>query len=97
MNEMNQTNSSLPFEFTAEQVELLHNKGGQPLHVPVKETNKVYLVIEEGVIPTLDEGYVKRGLAHAAEQIERGEIADWDLEEIKAAGRALLAQQRQQP
>jgi hypothetical protein len=94
---MNQTSSNSSFEFTAEQLKLLHNNGGEPLHVPVKETNKVYLVIEEGVIPTLDEDYMRRGLAHAAEQVERGEVADWDMEEIKAAGRALLAQQRQRP
>ena len=79
------------FEFTPEQLQLLRNRQGEPLHVPVKETNKVYLVIEEGAIPTLDEDYIRRGLAHAAAQAESGEVADWNAEEIKAAGRELLA------
>ena len=79
------------FEFTPEQVELLHSKGGEPLHVSVKETNKVYLVIEEGVLSTLDESYIREGLAHAAEQVVCGDEGDWSVEEIKAAGREMLA------
>ena len=91
---MKLTNSHERFEFTPEQVQLLHNHGGEPLHVPVQETNKMYLVIEEGVIPTLDEDYIRQGLAHAAEQAERGDEGEWDVEEIKAAGRELLAQRK---
>ena len=84
------------FEFTPEQVEILHNNGGEPVHVQVKETNKVYLVIEQGEIPTLDDDYIRQGLEEAARAVERGEVADWDVEEIKAAGRALFDQRRQQ-
>jgi hypothetical protein len=82
------------FQFTPEQVQLLQNQCGLPLHVQVRETNKVYLVIEEGTIPTLDDDYIRQGLEHAAAQIERGEFADWDMEEIKAAGRALLEERK---
>ena len=84
------------FEFTPEQVAVLQNQHGEPLHVPVKATNKVYLVIEKGVIPTLDEDYIRQGLAHAAEQAAHGEEGEWDVEEIKAAGRELLAQRSRQ-
>ncbi len=84
------------FEFTPEQLQTLQNQRGEPLQVPVKETNKVYLVIEKGVIPTLDEDYIRQGLAHAAEQVARGDEGEWDVEEIKAAGRELLAQQMRQ-
>ena len=93
---MKLTNSHERFEFTPEQVQLLHNQGGEPLHVPVQETNKVYLVIEEGVIPTLDEDYIRKGLAHAAEQVERGDEGEWDVEDIKAAGRELLTRRKRQ-
>jgi len=79
------------FEFTPEQLQLLQNQGGQPLHVPVGATNSVYLVVEEGLIPTLDEDYIRRGLSHAAQQAERGREREWSAEEIKAAGRDLLA------
>jgi hypothetical protein len=84
------------FQFTPEQVQVLESQHGEPLQVPVKETNKVYLVIEKGVISTLDEDYIRQGLAHAAEQAARGDEAEWDVEEIKAAGRELLAQRKQQ-
>jgi hypothetical protein len=84
------------FHFTPEQVQVLEDQHGEPLQVPVKETNKVYLVIEKGVISTLDEDYVRQGLAHAAEQAARGDEGDWDVEEIKAAGRELLARRKQQ-
>jgi hypothetical protein len=79
------------FEFTPEQLQLLQNQSGQPLHVPVGATNKVYLVVEEGLIPTLDEDYIRRGLSHAAQQLKSGQEQEWSAEEIKAAGRKLLA------
>lgn len=84
------------FQFTPEQLQVLESQHGEPIQVPVKETNKVYLVIEKGTISTLDEDYIRQGLAHAAEQAARGDEADWDAEEIKAAGRELLAQRKQQ-
>ena len=84
------------FEFTREQVQVLQNQQGEPLQVPVKETNKVYLVIEKGVIPTLDEDYIREGLKQAAGQAARGDEAAWSVDEIKAAGRELLAHRKQQ-
>jgi hypothetical protein len=94
---MDIANSQHRFEFTPEQVQLLQRQQGEPLQVPVKETKKVYLVIEEGVIPTLDEDYIRQGLALAAEQASRGEESEWDVEEIKAAGRELLSRRKMRP
>jgi hypothetical protein len=88
--------SNHQFEFTPEQLKLLEGHAGQPLHVSVRHTNKVYLVIEEGVIPTLDEDYIRRGLLHAAEQAARGDENEWSVDEIKAAGRELIAQKKAQ-
>jgi hypothetical protein len=88
--------SHAQFEFTPEQVRVLQDHRGEPLQVPVAATNKVYLVIEKGIIPTLDDDYLRQGLAHAAEQAARGEDDEWDVEQIKAAGRELLAKLRQQ-
>ncbi len=51
-----------------------------------KRLNKVYLVIEKGVISTLDEEYIRRGLAHAAEQAARGDEADWNVERNQGCG-----------
>lgn len=96
LNPMELASSHDRFEFTPEQVQLLQNQHGEPLHVPVKETNKVYLVIEKGTVPTLDEDYIRQGLAHAAEQAARGDEDEWDVEGIKAAGRELLARRKRQ-
>jgi hypothetical protein len=80
------------FEFTPEQVQVLQSQPGQALHVSVAETNKVYLLVEEGMLSTLDEDYIRQGLAHAASQVAQGDEDEWDPEEIKAAGRDLLTQ-----
>jgi hypothetical protein len=84
-----------PFEFTPQQIQLLQNRGGEPIHVSVKSTKKVYLVIEQGILPTIDEDYIRGGLAHAAAQVERGEVGEWNSDEIKAVGRQRLARRRQ--
>jgi hypothetical protein len=91
---MDVANPTEEFHFTPEQVRLLNNQQGKPLQVPVAETSKVYLVVEQGVISTLDEEYIREGLAHAAKQVSDGQEADWDVNEIKAAGRELLAQRK---
>jgi hypothetical protein len=84
-----------PFEFTPQQIQFLENRGGEPIHVSVKSTKKVYLVVEQGILPAIDEEYIREGLAHAAAQVERGEVGEWNAEEIKAAGRKWLARRRQ--
>jgi hypothetical protein len=89
---------SLPdrFEFTPDQLRLLQSRPGQPLHVSVDANNKVYLVIEEGLIPTLDDEYIRQGLSHAALQAENGQEREWSADEIKLVGRKLLARRGQQ-
>jgi hypothetical protein len=89
---MDTGSASNRFEFTPQQVELLQNQAGQVLHVPVEATNKVYLLVEEGQLPALDDEYVRRGLSHAAVQAAEGNEAEWSVEEVKRAGRELLAQ-----
>ena len=79
------------FEFTPEQIRVLRDQSGQALHVSVAETNKVYLLVEEGTLSALDEDYIRRGLDHAASQASQGDEEEWSPEEIKAAGRDLLA------
>jgi hypothetical protein len=91
---MELADSSDQFRFTPEQVQALQNQHGEPLQVSIEETRKVYLIIEQGVVPGLDDDYIRQGLAHAADQAARGEEADWDVEEIRAAGRELLARQK---
>ncbi len=93
---MELSDSKSPFEYTPEQVQVLQRSAGEPLHIAVKENDKVYLVIEQGVIPSLDEDYIRRGLAKAAESIASGDVREWDVEKIKATGRELLAERQRQ-
>ncbi|HEX4412133.1 MAG TPA: hypothetical protein VH107_00805 [Lacipirellulaceae bacterium] len=96
MERMQLTDAKSPFEFTPEQVQLLRTRAGEPMHVSVKEMNKVYWVVEQGMIPALDEEYFRRGLNKAAESIARGDVQDWDSNEINESGREFLAQRQQQ-
>jgi len=45
-------------------------------------TGKVFVVIEQ-VAPTIDEAYVQSKIDEAQASIDRGETADWDVDEIK--------------
>lgn len=53
-------------------------------------THRVYMLIEQ-VAPSIDDAYVQEKLAEAQASIDRGESADWDVEEIKAVVRQRLS------
>lgn len=53
-------------------------------------TNHVYF-LSEPVTPTIDEEYVREKLEEAQQSIDRGEVSDWDVNEIKAEVRDRLA------
>jgi hypothetical protein len=54
-------------------------------------THRVYMLIEQ-VKPTIDDDYVRGKLQDAQASIDRGDMADFDIEEIKADVRERLAQ-----
>jgi hypothetical protein len=58
------------------------------------QTQKVYVVIEENFNLPVDDAYLRRLLEEADEDIRNGDVADWDVEEIKAEGRKLLAERQ---
>ena len=60
---------------------------GKPLHIHDSGSQKVFLLIEQGVEPTLDEEYIRQGLQVAREQIQRGETANGNVEEVIAEAR----------
>ena len=94
---MNIDDLNQAFQFTPEQLQLLQQSHGEPLQVSVRETNRVYLVVEKGIVPTLDEEYIRQGLALAGEQAVRGEEDDLNIEDIIDAGKHLLFQKKQYP
>jgi hypothetical protein len=69
---------------------------GEALHIADKETGKVYLVVEQGAFPALEEEYVRARLEEGFAAIERGEEEEWDSASIKAEGRRLLQQRQSQ-
>jgi hypothetical protein len=57
---------------------------GEPLHIADNETRKVYLVIEEGTCPELEEEYIRDGLRFARDQIARGEVSNASIDQVIA-------------
>ena len=69
---------------------------GEPLHIADEETRKVYLLVEQGAFPELEDIYVQQRLDEGFAAIERGEVEDWDSASIKAEGRRTLEQRDSQ-
>ena len=69
-------------QLTPELRQALQASAGEPLHIEDDETKKVYLIVEEGVVPTLDEAYIREGLQLARQQIARGEVSERTIDEV---------------
>ena len=74
---------------------LLANPGGA-VHIADEDTRKVYLLVEQGAFPELEEEYVRARLEEGFTAIERGEEEEWDAASIKAEGRRILQQRQPQ-
>ena len=72
----------MPIELTPEQRQAVLAGDGLPLHIHDPQTQKVYLLIEQGVEPTLEEAYIRGGLDLARQQIGKGEVAHGNIEEV---------------
>ena len=59
-------------------------------HLVDPNTRQVY-ILSEPQTPTIDDNYVREKLEEAQNSIDRGEIAAWDIEEIKAEVRKRIA------
>ena len=82
----------MPFELTPEQRQAVLAGAGLPLHIHDPQTQKVYLLIEQGVEPTLEEEYIRRGLDLARQQIGKGEVALSNIEAVIAEAKRRHAQ-----
>lgn len=72
----------MSFELTPEQRQAVLAGGGAPLHIHDTETQKVFVLIEQGAEPALDEEYVQQGLKVARQQIENGDLGKGDIEAV---------------
>jgi hypothetical protein len=73
---------SMTIHLTPEQRQAALANEGMPIHIHDAETQKVFLLVEQGVEPTLDEEYIGQGLQVARQQIQRGELAGGDIETV---------------
>jgi hypothetical protein len=66
------------------------NAGGGFAHCEDPATHVHYHLIQYE-LPTLDDDYIREKLAEAQADIDRGNVADWDVEEINRELHARLA------
>jgi hypothetical protein len=88
---------AMRFQLTPQQRQALSECPTQSFEFEDQETQKVYLVLEQGVLSTLDEAYVRARLEEGVAAIERGEEEEWDGDSIKADGRRILHQRQSRP
>jgi hypothetical protein len=84
------------FQLTPEQRQALVESPAPAFEFEDQETHKIYLVLEQGPLPTLDESYIRQRLEEGFAAIERRDEEEWDAESIKTEGRKILQQRRPQ-
>jgi hypothetical protein len=55
---------------------------GEPVHIADEATRKVYLLIEQGAFPELEEEYIRSRLEEARDEIANGKISNSSIHEI---------------
>ncbi len=83
-------------QLTPEQRAALLAHPGEPVHIADQETRRVYLLLEQGAFPELEEEYIRAQLEEGFAAIERGDEEEWDSASIKAEGRKVLQQRKSQ-
>ena len=79
-----------PASFTPEQLAAVRDgEGYAQLRDP--ETNRVFVVIEQPEPPTIGDEYVREKLDEAINASECGDVAEWDVDALKAELRQRLA------
>jgi hypothetical protein len=74
--------SHTELQLTPEQREALSTNPGHPIHIADHETRKVYMIVERGVLPELEDDYIREGLELARGQISRGELSSLPIADV---------------
>lgn len=69
-------------------------QNGQPLHIHDRETQKVYLLMEQGTLPAFEEEELERLLQPALEDEARGDVVPLDMDAIRLEGQRMLARRQ---
>ena len=88
--------NQVPLELTPEMRAALSSNPGAPLHIADQQTRKVYLLVEQGMFPELEEEFVRGRLEEGFAAAARGEEEAWDSESTKAEGRQRLGKRDSQ-
>jgi hypothetical protein len=84
---METTYTPLPAELRP----LLSALGDEPLYLRDGETQRVFMLVEHAPPSTLDDDHLRKLLAEADEDIARGDVSEWNADEIKAEARRIFA------
>jgi Arc/MetJ-type ribon-helix-helix transcriptional regulator len=79
-------------QLTPEMREALQANPGLPVHIADKETRKVYLLVEQGAFPDIEEEYIRQGLELAREQIASGNESTASIHEVIEKARQVHSQ-----
>ena len=82
-----------PVPLTPEQLAAI-NAGGGFARCEDPTTHVHYHLIQYEPAATIDDDYIREKLAEAQADVDRGDVGEWDPEEIKREGRELLAKRR---
>jgi hypothetical protein len=77
-------------QLTPEQRQLLLARPDEPLYIADQETRKIYVLVETGKLPELDDEYVRARLEEGFAAIDRGDEEEWDAASIKQYGRQVF-------
>jgi len=69
-------------QLTPEMRQALLANSGAPVHITDEETRKVYVLVEQGAYPELEEEYIRQGLEMARDQISRGDVSKATIDEV---------------
>jgi hypothetical protein len=75
----------------------LQDHAGQPVKIEDEQSQKVYLLVEEGSAHQLMEQWLCRELQVGFDQAERGDVVEWNADRIKSEGRRRLQERSSEP
>jgi hypothetical protein len=76
-------------QLTPEQRSAVLSQPGVPVYIADDATRRVYMLVEKGLYPELEEDYILAGLEVAREQIARGETSNASIDEVIAKAERL--------
>lgn len=71
---------------------LLAARGDEPVYLRDGETQRVFVLVEHAAAHSVDDERIRQLLAEADEDIARGDVSEWNVDQIKADARRAFAE-----